>query len=155
MHELLIFGLAIGAVFSLFGSLALIHMGGLIDRFPTEKEDERERSLWSPGTFTKISTACYWMLYGICVVMLIPGTRLLTVSGIAMFFGLILFMLTALVFSLATYNMMRSKKGISGAPPVMAGMMQNPFKAFRLRGVRKKKCPTRSAPVVLSTQSQE
>lgn len=155
MHEILMFGLAIGAVFSLFASLALVHMGRMIDRLPTENEEERERSLWSPQTFTKISTACYWMLFVLCAVMLVPGTRLLTIAGIAMFFGLVLFMLTALVFSVVTYNVMRSKKGISGAPPVMTGMVQNPFRALGLRGVRKKRYPIRSSPAAPSTQSQE
>ncbi len=151
MNELLIFGLAIGGVFSLFGSLALVHMGGMIDRLPTGKEDERERSIWSPQTFTKISTACYWMLYAICVVMLIPGTRLLTVAGIALLVGLVLFMLTALIFSVATYNLMRSKNGLSRGPPVTTGMLQNPFR----RQARKKRYPLHQAPVVPSTQTQE
>jgi hypothetical protein len=36
MSEIVIFGLAIGVVFSLLSSLVLLRMGLIIDRFPTE-----------------------------------------------------------------------------------------------------------------------
>ncbi|MCQ8894182.1 MAG: hypothetical protein NQU46_06080 [Methanolinea sp.] len=42
--------------------------------------------------------------------MLLPGTRVMTVAGIALIFGLLLFMVTALVFSVATYNLMVSRR---------------------------------------------
>lgn len=108
MEEALLFGVVIGGVFSAIGSAVLVHLGEIIDRFPREGEEERERSVWSPREFTRYAVAVYWPLYLTGAAMLVPGTRLLTVAGIATIFGLVLFMVTALVFSVATYNLMQS-----------------------------------------------
>jgi len=108
VNEILIFGVIIGGIFSAIGSAVLVHMGELIDRFPVEGEGERERSMWSPREFTRYAVIFYWPLYIVGAAMMIPGTRVLTVGGIAILFGLVLFMLTALVFSVATYNLMQS-----------------------------------------------
>jgi hypothetical protein len=108
MNEILIFGVILGGIFSAIGSAILIRMGEMIDRFPVEGEGERERSMWSPREFTRYAVLLYWPLYIVGAAMLVPGTRILTVGGIAMIFGLVLFMLTALVFSVATYNLMKS-----------------------------------------------
>lgn len=134
MNEILFFGVIFGGIFSFFSSIILIHMGRLIDRFPTENEEERERSIWSPGEFTKYTVAIYWPVYITGAAMLIPGSRILTVSGIATVFGLILFMITALVFSGATYNLMRAKNKGSRTPPVIGGMVQpgSLLRAFHL-----------------------
>jgi hypothetical protein len=114
VNEFLVFGVIIGGIFSALGSAILLHMGVMIDRFPLEGEGDRERSMWSPREFTRYAVLIYWPLYLAGAAMLIPGTRLLTVGGIAMISGLVLFMLTALVFSVATYNLMQS--GRRGRP---------------------------------------
>ncbi|MCQ8894183.1 MAG: hypothetical protein NQU46_06085 [Methanolinea sp.] len=59
MHEILLFGVVIGAIFSIFASAILIHLGTLIDRFPLEDEGERERTLWSPREFTRFAVIVY------------------------------------------------------------------------------------------------
>ncbi|MEM2123823.1 MAG: hypothetical protein QXL43_00610 [Methanolinea sp.] len=108
MNEILVFGVVIGGVFSAIGSAVLVHLGETIDRFPREGDEKRVRSVWSPREFTRYAVAIYWPLYLAGAVMLLPGTRLLTVAGIATIFGLVLFMVTALVFSVATYHLMQS-----------------------------------------------
>ena len=115
MNELLLFGVVIGGIFSAIGSAILVHMGELIDRFPQGDEEERERSVWSPREFTRYAVLLYWPLYIVGAAMLIPGTRILTIGGIALIAGLVLFMLTALIFSVATYNLMQS--GRDGKSP--------------------------------------
>jgi hypothetical protein len=134
VNEILFFGVIFGGIFSLFSSLILLHMGMLIDRFPVENEEERERSIWSPEEFTRYAVAFYWAMYLAGAGMLIPGTRVLTVAGIATLFGLILFMVTALIFSGATYNLMRAKNKGSGSPSAIGAMMKpgNLLRAFHL-----------------------
>ena len=132
MNEILFFGVIFGGIFSLFSSIVLVQMGILIDRFPTANEEERERCMWSPREFTRYAVLLYWPVYIVGAWMLLPGTRILTVAGIATLFGLVLFMVTALIFSIATYNLMRAKN--RGAPSLMGGLLQpgRLVRAFRL-----------------------
>ncbi len=143
MHEILFFGVIFGGIFSLFSSLILVHMGMLIDRFPVGDEEERERSIWSPREFTRYAVMVYWPMYFLGAAMLIPGTRVLTVAGIATLFGLILFIVTALVFSGATYNLMRAQRKGSGSPLVIGSVLkpEGLLRAFRLP-VQSRKIPS-------------
>ena len=147
MNEILFFGVIFWGIFSLFSSLVLVHMGLLIDRFPVGDEEERERSIWSPKEFTRYAVMIYWPMYIAGAAMLVPGTRVLTVAGIATLFGLILFMITALVFSGATYNLMRAQRKGSGSP-LTIGSVMNPesiLRAFRLPVQSRKVPSTRSS----------
>jgi len=143
MHEILFFGVIFGGIFSLFSSLILVHMGMLIDRFPVGSEEERERSIWSPREFTRYAVMVYWPMYFLGAAMLIPGTRVLTVAGIATLFGLILFIVTALVFSGATYNLMRAQRKGSGSPLVIGSVLKTEslLRAFRLP-IQSRKIPS-------------
>ncbi|HOT03919.1 MAG TPA: hypothetical protein PK069_07055 [Methanolinea sp.] len=149
MNEILFFGVIFGGIFSLFSSLVLVHMGLLIDRFPDGNEQARERSIWSPREFTRYAVMIYWPMYIAGAAMLVPGTRVLTVAGIATLFGLILFMITALVFSGATYNLMRAQRKGSGSPLVIGSVMkpQSILRAFRLPVQSRKTPSTRSSQV--------
>lgn len=157
MNEILFFGVIFGGIFSFFSSIILIHLGRLIDRFPTEHEDERERSIWSPREFTKYAVICYWPVYVVGAWMLIPGTRILTVGGIATLFGLILFMVTAIVFSIATYNLMRAKNKGSKTPTVMGGMMKpgTLLRAFHLPVQGRKEYSHRSSTFSQQAKAEE
>lgn len=155
MNEILFFGVIFGGIFSLFSSIILVHMGRLIDRFPTEHEEERERCIWSPREFTKYAVMLYWPVYIVGAWMLIPGTRILTVSGIATLFGLILFMVTAIIFSIATYNLMRAKN--KGAPSLMGGLLKQGrlLRAFHLPVQVRKEYSPRQTKVSHSATVEE
>ncbi|HNS82207.1 MAG TPA: hypothetical protein PKL26_00510, partial [Methanolinea sp.] len=89
----------------------------------------------------------YWPLYIVGAAMLVPGTRIMTVAGIATLFGLVLFMITALIFSVATYNLMRSKSRGSSSPSIMVsfGKPGSFMRAFRLPAHGRKSHSTRSS----------
>jgi hypothetical protein len=118
----MIFGLAIGAVLSLMISAVLLRLGVMIDRFPVAGEKEREPSLWSPVQFTRISVLSYWPLYIIGGYMVFQPERLIWIGGITLLFGLVLFLFTAVLFSAAVYNLMRSGNRESGMPSPVAGL---------------------------------
>jgi hypothetical protein len=122
MEELFIFGLAIGAVLSLIISAVLLRLGVMIDRFPIAGEEERELSLWSPVQFTRISVLTYWPLYIVGGYMVFQPERLMWIGGITLLFGLVLFLITAVLFSAAVYNLMRSGNKESGMPSPVAGL---------------------------------
>lgn len=122
MQELLIFGLAIGTVMSLIISAVLLRLGVMIDRFPVAGEEERELSLWSPVQFTRISVLTYWPLYIVGGYMVFQPERLMWIGGITLLFGLVLFLFTAVLFSAAVYNLMRSGNKESGMPSPVAGL---------------------------------
>ncbi len=123
MEELFIIGLIMGAVVSLMLTAVLLRLGVMIDRFPVNNEGERDRSLWSPIEFTRLSILFYWPLYFVGGYMVFQPSRLLLIGGITLIFGLVLFLFTALVFSVAVYNLMRSSNRESGMPAPMAGLM--------------------------------
>ena len=118
----MIIGLAIGAVMSLMISAVLLRLGVMIDRFPMAGEEERDLSLWSPVQFTRISVLTYWPLYMIGGYMVFQPERLMWIGGITLLFGLVLFLITAVLFSAAVYNLMRSGKKDSGIPSPVGGL---------------------------------
>ena len=129
MEELLIIGIVIGAVVSLMLTAVLLRLGVMIDRFPVENE-EREKSLWSPVEFTRISVLVYWPLYIVGGYMVFQPAKLLLIGGITLLFGLLLFLFTAMVFSVAVYNLMRSNNRESGMPAPVAGLFGGSRKAL-------------------------
>ncbi len=129
MNEIVIPGLVAGVVISLVFSLVLLKMGRLIDRFPTGDEDARERSIFSPVEFTRLSLILFWILYGIGAFMVLQGTRLMLVAGIAILSGICLYLITAVVFSICSLNMLQSqKKNPSGASTASSGLLPGALK---------------------------
>jgi hypothetical protein len=120
MQELFIFGVAISGIFCLLLSAMLLRLGDMIDRFPVSDEEPRDRSLWSPREFTRISVVMFWPLFIIGGYMALQPSRLMIVGGIALLVGMILFLLTAVIFSVFVLNLMKKKnsenKGKSPVP---------------------------------------
>jgi hypothetical protein len=123
MEELLIIGIIIGAVVSLMLTAVLLRLGVMIDRFPMSNDGERDKSLWSPVAFTRISVIFYWPFYIIGGYMVFQPTKLLLIGGITLLFGLLLFLFTAMVFSAAVCNLMRSNNKKNGMPAPLPGLM--------------------------------
>jgi hypothetical protein len=72
--------------------------------------------------FTRISVLTYWPLYIIGGYMMFQPERLMWIGGITLLFGLALFLITAVLFSAAVYNLMRSGNKDSGMPSPVAGL---------------------------------
>ncbi len=131
MSEIVILGLAIGVVFSLFSSLVLLRMGFIIDRFPTDYEDARERSIYSPVAFTRLSVILFWILFGTGGYMVMQGTRIMLIAGITTLFGICLYLITAVIFSIAVYNLMRSRSQDGSGTPSPSGFLFGPLSISR------------------------
>jgi len=110
MNEILLFGLGIVGIFSVLSCLALLQLGIIIDRFPTENEEYRERSLSSPIEATRIFVVLFWLLFGLGAFALMQGSTFMLIAGITTIFSVCMFILTALVFSFAVYSTMRHQK---------------------------------------------
>lgn len=110
MNELLLFMLGIAGVFSVPCSAALLFLGSLIDKYPTEYEDTRVRSLSSPVTFTRLSVIVFWVLFALGAWAVMQGSRLVIIAGITTIFAICLFMFTALVFSFAVLSTLRRQR---------------------------------------------
>lgn len=147
-----------GGILSFFSSIILIHMGRLIDRFPTENEEEREMHL-EPGRIHQVCRCnilanlyhrcrnanpgiknphCFRYRYGI---------RPDPFSAI-----------TALVFSGATYNLMRAKNKGSRTPSVFGGLVQpgNLLRAFHLPDIQgSKEYSSRSSTFTVNMKVEE
>ena len=117
MQEFLVIGLAGVAVACMVLSIILIRFGEIIDRFPGGEEVERDRSRWSPLEFTRISVIVFWLLFIPGVWMALQQSRILMVGGIALLVGLVLFLLTAVIFSISVLKMMGSKANRNGISP--------------------------------------
>lgn len=110
MNEIILLLLGIGGIFATACSIALITLGKMIDRYPQEGEEVRERSLSSPKESTVIAVIIFWAMF-------IPGgwavlqeTRFALIVGITTIFAICLFMLTALVFSFAVLSTMKQRE---------------------------------------------
>jgi uncharacterized membrane protein YgcG len=125
MQELFIFGVAISGIFSLLLSAMLLRLGLMIDRFPVGDEEPRDRSLWSPREFTRISVMIFWPLFIVGGYMMLSPSRVVMVVGITTLVGMVLFLVTAVVFSVSVLNIMKrrgdSSKGRSPAPGFFGG----------------------------------
>jgi Na+-transporting methylmalonyl-CoA/oxaloacetate decarboxylase gamma subunit len=116
MHELIWVGIGFCIAFGLACSVAVLRLGYLVDRFPDGKE-ERERSIWSPREATRLFVVVYWGLLVTGTYLLLQESRFFTVSGIAMLFGAVIFLLTAVLFSAAVLNLMKSRSALSVETP--------------------------------------
>jgi uncharacterized membrane protein len=110
MNEVILLLLGIVGIFAIACSIALITLGKMIDRYPHEGEEVRERSLSSPKESTMIAVILFWAMF-------IPGgwavlqeTRFTLIVGITTIFAICLFMLTALVFSFAVLSTMKQRE---------------------------------------------
>jgi len=119
MNEVILLVLGVAAVFSLASSVALLQMGILIDRYPAEGDDRRQRSLSSPIESTKFAVALFWALFVLGAFAILQDGRLMLITGIVVLFSLTLFMITALVFSFAVYSLLRSRKKDAVVMPVI------------------------------------
>jgi succinate-acetate transporter protein len=117
MQEFLVIGLAGVAVACMVLSVVLIRFGEIIDRFPAGEEVERDRSRWSPREFTRLSVIVFWLLYIPGAWMTLQQSRILKVGGIALVVGLVLFLFTAVIFSMSVLKMMGSRAGRNGISP--------------------------------------
>jgi len=117
MQEFLVIGLAGVAVACIILSVILIRFGEIIDRFPTGEEGERDRNRWSPLEFTRISVIVLWLLFIPGAWMTLQQSKILMVGGIALLVGLVLFLLTAVIFSMSVLKMMGSKASRNGTSP--------------------------------------
>jgi hypothetical protein len=116
MNELVILAVGALAVFGLVLSAALLRMGVRIDRWPLG-EEKRERSIAGPVRATRISAALFWALFVLGSCLVLQDSRLMVIGGIVTLFGSVLFLSTALVFSLAVYGTMRRRGRSSGQAP--------------------------------------
>jgi hypothetical protein len=110
MNEVILLLLGIVGIFAITCSIALITLGKMIDRYPQDGEDTRDRSLSSPKESTMIAVIVFWAMF-------IPGgwavlqeTRFTLIVGITTIFAICLFMLTALVFSFAVLSTMKHRE---------------------------------------------
>jgi hypothetical protein len=101
VNDIFLFLLGIAGVFSLPCSGALLALGKIIDRYPTEYEDERVRSLSSPLESTRLAVIVFWILFLSGTWAVLQQDRLIMISGITMIFATFLFLFTALAFSFA------------------------------------------------------
>ena len=109
MNELLLFMLGIAGVLSVPCSGALLFLGNLIDRYPTEYEEKRTRSLSSPIESTRISVAVFWALFLFGTWAVLQEDRVLMIVGITTIFAVCLFLFTAIAFSFAVLCALRRK----------------------------------------------
>jgi multisubunit Na+/H+ antiporter MnhC subunit len=124
MRELFLFGVVIGGVICLLLTVMMLRLGDMIDRFPTVDEENREKSIWSPREFTRVSAIIFWPLFGIGSFMVLRPDKIVIVGGIALLAGIVLFLLTAVIFSFSVYNVMQSKKKEKASPSPILGLMQ-------------------------------
>jgi len=113
MQELFIFGVAISGIFCLLLSAMLLRLGLMIDRFPVSEEEPRDRSLWSPREFTRISVMTFWPVFILGGYMVVQPSRLTMIGGIAILVGMVLFLVTAVIFSVSVLNLMKRQSGES------------------------------------------
>lgn len=119
MNEVILLVLGIAVVFSLASSVALLQMGILIDRYPVGGDDRRERSLSSPIESTKLAVALFWAFFVLGAYAIVQDGRFMLIVGITVLFSLLLFMVTALVFSFAVYSLLRNRKKDTDVLPVI------------------------------------
>jgi hypothetical protein len=117
MEPLLLLGLVFCAFLGLVLSKTLLVYGKSIDQYPTSEEETREISLWSPRMFTRMSVLAFWPLFIIGGILVFQQSRFMLVGGIALITGLLLYLVTAVVFSAAVFRTMASAGRESNKAP--------------------------------------
>jgi len=76
--------------------------------------------------FTRIFVGLFWVFFGLGSYMIYLGSRIMVVFGIATVACLLLFLVTALIFSIATFNLMRTRAGREGSgSPLLSSIMKS------------------------------
>jgi hypothetical protein len=109
VNELLLFMLGIAGVFSVPCSGALLALGTMIDRYPTEYEEKRVRSLSSPVESTRIAVFVFWALFLAGTWAALQEDRIVWIAGVTMIFATFLFLFTAVAFSFAVLCTLRRR----------------------------------------------
>jgi hypothetical protein len=109
MNELLLLMLGIAGVFSVPCSGALLALGKMIDRYPTDYEEERVRSLASPIESTRLSVVVFWALFLAGAWAVVQEDRVVWITGLTMIFATLLFLFTAVAFSFAVLCALRRR----------------------------------------------
>ena len=110
MNEIFLLLLGFLGVFAAGGSIALLALGKMIDRFPAGDESARTRSIASPIETTKLSVALFWAFFVVGGWAMLQENRIVMIAGITILFAITLFMFTALIFSFAVLNTMREEE---------------------------------------------
>ena len=113
--------LVFGAVIGLILSFVLLKFGEIIDRYPSGDEESRDKNWGSPVPFTRISVLLFWLFFIIGGWMIFQQSKVIFVGGIALLIGLLLFLATEVVFSLAVLNQMSAKKDEKGISSLLSG----------------------------------
>jgi hypothetical protein len=114
MNELLLFLLGITAVFLIMCSIALLALGKMIDACPTGQDDQRERNIASPVESTKLAVVLLWALFFPGGWAVLQESRTLLILGITTLFSVCLFMMTALIFSVAVLSTIKRRRNAIG-----------------------------------------
>ncbi|MEN6442243.1 MAG: hypothetical protein WC391_02865 [Methanoregula sp.] len=115
MNEILLFLLGISAIFLVMCSIALLALGKMIDTCPTGQESERrERSIASPVESTKLAVVLLWALFFPGMWAVLQENRITLILGITTLFSVCLFMMTALIFSIAVLSTLKRKRNAIG-----------------------------------------
>ena len=109
MNEVLLLMIGISAVFSLPCSVALLVLGKTIDRYPTDYEEKRERSLSSPIESTRIAAVVFWIFFLTGTWAALQDDRIIWITGVTMLFAALLFLFTAVTFSFAVLCAIRRR----------------------------------------------
>ncbi|HVP95622.1 hypothetical protein [Methanoregula sp.] len=109
MNELLVLMLGIAGVFSVPCSGALLALGKMIDRYPTDYEEKRVRSLASPIESTRLAVISFWALFLLGTWATVQEDRIIWISGLTMVFATVLFLFTAVAFSFAVLCALRRR----------------------------------------------
>jgi hypothetical protein len=140
INELLLLLLGFAGVFAVGSSIVLLAFGRKIEQFATGDEARRTRSITSPVETTKISVALFWVLFVIGGWALLQESRFVMIAGITILVAICLFMLTALIFSLAVLKTMRERTRGSkmpvGAPALQLSPQDTPAPSSPPEGVQ-------------------
>jgi Na+-transporting methylmalonyl-CoA/oxaloacetate decarboxylase gamma subunit len=114
LNEILLFLLGIAAVFLIMCSIALLALGKMIDACPSGRDEQRERSFASPIESTKLAVVLLWALFFPGLWAVLQESRTLLILGITTLFSVCLFMLTALIFSVAVLSTIKRRGNAIG-----------------------------------------
>ena len=115
MDDLILILVVMAGIFLAACSLGLVALGKIVDRYPAESDENRERNLSSPAAATKLMVIIVWLLYIGGAWGALQGSRLGFIFGIAAIAAACLFVFTGLLFSFIVLSMMRRGGKTSGS----------------------------------------
>jgi MFS family permease len=114
VDELILILVVMAGIFLLACSIGLVALGKIVDRYPADRDETRERSLSSPAEATKLMVVFVWILFVCGAVAALEGGRLGFIFGIAAIAAACLFVFTGLIFSFVVLAMMRRREKTTG-----------------------------------------